>query len=73
MAQYRAGGVATSINAHRQVAERYEISTIDLAKEIQEEIDSKKITWQEVGGVHPAPRGNRICADMTAAVLDQAW
>ncbi len=73
MAQYRAGGVATSINAHRQVAERYEISTIDLAKEIQEEIDSKKITWQEFGGVHPAPRGNRICADMIAALLDQAW
>jgi len=73
MAQYRAGEVATSIRAHKQVAERYEISTIDLAKEIQEEIDSKAITWEEFGGVHPAPRGNRICADMIAAVLDQAW
>jgi len=73
MAKYREGAVATSIRAHKQVAERYEISTIDLAKEIQEEIDSRAITWEEFGGVHPAPRGNRICADMIAAVLDRAW
>lgn len=73
MQKYREGSVATSIQAHRQVAERYEISTIDLAKEIQEQIDAKQITWEEFGGVHPAPRGNRVCADMIAALLDKAW
>lgn len=73
MQKYREGSVATSIQAHRAVAERYAISTIDLAKEIQEQIDSKKITWNEFGGVHPAPRGNRICADMIAALLDSYW
>ncbi len=73
MQKYREGSVATSIQAHKQVAERYDISTIDLAKEIQEQIDAKEITWDEFGGVHPAPRGNRICADMIAALLDKAW
>lgn len=73
MHKYREGSIATSIKAHRQVAERYAISTIDLAKEIQEQIDSKKITWEEFGGVHPAPKGNRICADMIASLLNSAW
>ncbi|MBQ9873189.1 MAG: SGNH/GDSL hydrolase family protein [Thermoguttaceae bacterium] len=73
MQKYREGSVATSIKAHSLVAERYGISTINLAKEIQEEIDAKEITWQEFGGVHPAPRGNKICADMIAAILDDAW
>ena len=73
MQKYRERNVATSIKAHDAVAKRYEISTIDLAKEIQEEIDSKQITWGEFGGVHPAPRGNRICADMIASILDAEW
>ncbi len=73
MDDYRKGKVAPSIQAHSAVAERWEISTIDLAKEIQERIDAKQLTWQEFGGVHPAPRGNKICADMIAALLDDAW
>jgi len=73
MADYRAGKVAPSIQAHSAVAERWAISTINLAKEIQERIDDKRLTWQEFGGVHPAPRGNKICADMIAALLDDAW
>ncbi|MBR0190623.1 MAG: SGNH/GDSL hydrolase family protein [Thermoguttaceae bacterium] len=73
MARYRAGDEAVSIQAHRRVAEHYGISTINLAKEIQEEIDAKQITWQEFGGVHPAPRGNRICTEMIKSVLNEAW
>ena len=73
MQKYREGSVATSIKAHRAVAERYGISTIDLAKEIQEQIDAKQITWSEFGGVHPAPRGNKICADMIAELFNFAW
>lgn len=73
MQKYREGSVATSIRAHSAVAERYNISTVNLAREIQQQIDAGKITWQEFGGVHPAPRGNRICADMIASILDYAW
>ena len=73
MQKYREGNPAPSIRAHNAVAERYAVSVIDLAKEIQEQIDSKRLTWEEFGGVHPAPRGNRICADMIAALLDDAW
>lgn len=73
MAKYRTGNVAESIKAHEAVALKYNISTINLAKEIQERIDAKTLTWQEFGGVHPAPRGNRICTDMIESVLNEAW
>ena len=73
MDEYRNGDVAASIQAHQTVAERYAVSTINLAREIQEQIDSGQLTWDEFGGVHPVPRGNRICADMIAALLDAAW
>ncbi|MBO5436433.1 MAG: SGNH/GDSL hydrolase family protein [Thermoguttaceae bacterium] len=73
MAKYRQGDSALSIQAHSLVTEKYGLSVIDLAKEIQEQIDAKKITWGEFGGVHPAPRGNRICADMIEALLNDAW
>lgn len=72
MAKYREGSVPVSVQAHDAVAKRYGCSTINLAREIQQQIDAKEITWEEFGGVHPAPRGNRICADMIAAVLDDA-
>ena len=72
MAKYREGSVATSIQAHQAVAKRYGCSTINMAREIQQQIDAGDITWAEFGGVHPAPRGNRICADMIAAVIDKA-
>ncbi len=73
MDDYRGGRVAPSIQAHRKVVEKYRISTVDLAKEIQERIDAKSLTWEEFGGVHPAPAGNRICADMIAALLEREW
>ena len=73
MEQYRLGKEAVSIAANRKVAAYYGISTIDLAKEITEQIDNQQITWNEFGGVHPAPRGNRICANMIEQVFESAW
>lgn len=73
MASYREGAPTTSIRQHDEVAKRYGVSTVNIGKEIQEQIDAGKITWEEFGGVHPAPRGNRICADMITGLLERAW
>ncbi len=73
MQKYREGTVPTSIQAHDAVAKKYGISTINLAKEIQQQIDDGEITWEEFGGVHPAPRGNRVCADMIETLLNSVW
>ncbi|MDR1964402.1 MAG: SGNH/GDSL hydrolase family protein [Planctomycetaceae bacterium] len=69
MDEYRHGREATSITAHRKVAEFYHIPTINVAREVQQQIDEEKLTWQQFGGVHPAPYGNRIAANMIEYVF----
>lgn len=59
------------IAGHLKVAEYYDISSINLAKEVQEQIDEKKLTWQQFGGVHPAPYGNRIAANMITRLFNE--
>lgn len=71
--QLQAGKTPLPIAAHKQVAEYYSISTIDLAREVAERIDRGELTWKTYGGTHPAPAGNRICADMIEQLLTQAW
>lgn len=73
MNAYRQGNAAKSIQAHRMVATHYHLPTVDLAREVTEQIDSGKLTWKEFGGVHPAPRGNRIVADMIEQTLRTNW
>ena len=73
MEKYRAGEIPTSIQAHTAVAEHYGISTVNVAKELQEEIDAGNTTWEIYGDVHPAPRGNRMVAYMIEKLLYYVW
>lgn len=73
MDAFRRGELVDSIKAHREVAEHYRISTINLAKEATDRIDSGILTWKQFGGVHPAPLGNRICSDMIESLLISSW
>ena len=67
------GGTPLTIDAHETVAKHYAVSKIDLAAEVAGEISAGKLTWQQYGGVHPAPFGNAICARMIDELLDRAW
>lgn len=69
----QSGGTPLTMSAHEQVAEYYNVSTIVLAAEVADRIRSGALTWEEYGGTHPALRGNQICADMIARLLDDAW
>ncbi len=69
MDEYRAGREAVSIAAHRAVAEHYGVSTVNVAREVQQQIDEKTLTWEQFGGVHPAPYGNRLAANMIAQLF----
>jgi pimeloyl-ACP methyl ester carboxylesterase len=73
LAQLQAGKTPLPMRAHGDVARHYQISTIRLAKEIAERISNGEITWEQFGGTHPKPFGNRICADMIDRLLDSAW
>ncbi len=67
------GKTPLTVEAHDAVAAHYSISTINLAKEIAEEITAQKLTWKQYGGVHPAPFGNAICASMIDELFKRTW
>lgn len=67
------GKVPLTIEAHEAVAKHEAVSTINLAKEAAEEITAGKLTWKQYGGVHPAPFGNAIGANMIDELFNRAW
>ena len=73
LATLRAGKTPLTIAAHEEVAGHYAVSTINLAREVAQRIASGRLTWDQYGGVHPAPLGNAICARMIEGLFGQAW
>jgi len=69
----QAGQSPLTIEAHEAVAAYYGVPTIHLAKEVAEEITAGALTWEQFGGVHPAPFGNAICARMIDELFSRAW
>ncbi|MEO1529998.1 MAG: SGNH/GDSL hydrolase family protein [Planctomycetota bacterium] len=67
------GGTPISIKAHESVAERYNVSTCNVAIELARRMTEGSMTWNVYGGTHPKPAGNRVAADLVDRVLDQAW
>jgi len=70
---YRKGETPLPIAAHEEVAAHYQLPSINLAKTVTTRIDAGELTWQKFGGVHPAPFGNRMAADMVGELLDECW
>ena len=70
---FQGGGTPLPVEAQEAVATHYALSTIHLGSEVAAEITDGKLTWQQYGGVHPAPFGNAICARMIDELLTRAW
>ena len=70
---YQKGIVRTSIAAHEVVAQQYNISTCNLAKEVSDQIIIGTLDWETFGGTHPKAFGNRICAGMISSMLEKVW
>ncbi|HSH20612.1 MAG TPA: SGNH/GDSL hydrolase family protein [Draconibacterium sp.] len=61
MESYRKGKVPEVIQLHEKVAEHYNISTINLAKEVTERIDAGEFSWEnDFKDLHPSPFGQNI-------------
>ncbi len=73
MKKYNAGQVPLPVAAHSEVAEHYQVSTVNLAKKVTSSIAAGEFDWKKFGGVHPAPFGNRIAADMIGGLFDAMW
>ncbi len=69
----RAGKTPLTAGAHEAVARHYDISTIDLAKEVARRIEAGTLTWKKFGGTHPAPLGNAVCSGMIDELMAVAW
>ena len=70
---FQAGGTPLPVEAHEAVAKHYGISTIHLGAEVAAQMAEGKLTWQQYGGVHPAPFGNAMAARMIDELFTRAW
>lgn len=67
------GQTPLTLAAHMAVAEAYQVPTLHVAQEVADEIQAGTLTWEQYGGVHPAPHGNALCARMADELFNCAW
>jgi len=74
MKDYRQGKIPEVIKNHTLVAHHYQISTINLAKEVTERIDNEEFTWQyDFKNLHPSPFGQGVYSRSIKTFLHQAF
>lgn len=71
---YRNGGVPDVILNHEKVAERYQVNSINLAKEISDRIVAGEFNWKDdFKDLHPSPFGHEIYSRSISTFLDNAY
>lgn len=71
---YNNGTEPVVITNHETVAKHYQISTLNLAKEVTERIDHKEFTWEnDFKNLHPSPFGQGIYARSMIQFLDHSY
>jgi pimeloyl-ACP methyl ester carboxylesterase/lysophospholipase L1-like esterase len=74
MKEYRAGKEPDVILNHNMVANHYNVSSINLAKEVTDRIDAGEFTWQDdFKNLHPTPFGQGIYAQSMIQFLENAY
>jgi sialidase-1 len=74
MAAYRAGKIPAEVQVHAEIAKKYKLPFINLAKEITDRIDAKEFTWEDdFKDLHPAPFGQRLYFNTIKQLLDKAF
>ena len=69
----KAGKTILSASEHERVAQRYEVSSSYLSKEVSARIAKDSLTWDDFGGTHPGPIGNQLAADLATSILEAGW
>lgn len=71
---YREGRTPSVIVNHERVAERYDVPSIDLAREVAERINAGEFTWEnDFVDLHPSPFGQALYARSIGRLFDAAW
>jgi len=71
--QLNSGQTPPEIASHCSVARHYDICEIDLAREVNERLNTGEFDWRAFGGLHPAPFGHRIYAEAIGRMFDAAF
>ncbi len=73
LAAAQEGKTPVSVAAHEQVAEHYNIPSVNIPEALAARIAAKTLTWERYGGTHPGREGNRFAADLVDELLAAAW
>ena len=74
MKEYRAGNEPAVIRNHNRVVKHYNISSINLAKEVTDRIDNGEFTWKDdFKNLHPSPFGQGIYAHSMLEFLGNSY
>lgn len=74
MADYRAGKVPSEVQVHEDLAKKYHLPFINLAKEVTTRIDAHEFSWKDdFKDLHPSPFGQNIYFNTIKNLLDSAF
>jgi hypothetical protein len=73
LGELQAGRIPLTVAAHARVAAHYGVTVIPLAQKVAADIQAGAYDWKTYGGTHPAPFGNRMCADLIETACNAAW
>ena len=72
LAAAQAGKPGISVTQHERVARHYNVSSVDLPADLAAEIAKGTLSWEQWGGTHPGPAGNRHTANQVIRILEAA-
>jgi lysophospholipase L1-like esterase len=74
MADYHAGKVPVEVQVHEDLAKKYHLPFINLAKEVTTRIDAHEFSWKEdFKDLHPSPFGQNIYFNSIKKLLETAF
>ena len=74
MEDYNNNRIPEVIKNHEKVAQHYNLSSINLAKEVTDRIDAGEFTWKDdFKNLHPSPFGQIIYYNSIKSLLQQVW
>lgn len=72
MADYHAGEVPVEVQVHEDLAQKYHLPFINLAKEITARIDAGEFTWKDdFKDLHPSPFGQQLYFNAIKRLLNE--
>lgn len=74
MDEINRGKIPAVIANHEKVAERYQLPSINLAREVTERIHAGEFTWAgDFRDLHPSPFGHALYAKSVVRLFDAGW